>query len=129
MIHYLIGSIALFTSIWFLPQFIGVGALVVGLGATTSIAAVLNIIKIQRLTGTDAHLLRLLFGYFIISLPAIAIGQFTYTIFSFLPIFIDLTIAATAALATFLILGNLFNLLEFEIIAKKLNKRRFSTSA
>jgi len=124
MAHYLIGSIALFTSIWFLPQFIGVGALVVGLGATTSIAAILNIIKIQRKTGTDAQLVRLLFGYLIISIPAIVIGQFTYAIFDFLPIFINLVIAGTVTLGVFLTLAYMFNLLEFESLTKRFKNKK-----
>jgi len=125
MTHYFIGSVALFLCVWFLPQFIGIGALITGIGICMSIASILNLVKIGTLTGTDSKIAGLIIGFFIISVPAILIGMFLHgSIEPFLPLILSLPIAGTATFATLLALAYIFNLIELQDLRVKLQRKK-----
>ena len=125
MTHYVIGSIALFICIWVLPQFIGVGALIVGLGVCMSIASVLNIILIGKTTGADSKIIRLLFKFFLISIPSTFVGIFTQgTLATFMPLFFSLAITGTLTVTVLLTLATMFKLIDLRDIKSKLQRRK-----
>jgi len=82
MKNYIIGSVFLFASIWFLPEHMGVDALIVGIGLCMTIASVLNLILISRLTGVNTNILNSTLIFAAFSLPAILAGAFIYGIMS-----------------------------------------------
>ncbi|MCL2756213.1 MAG: oligosaccharide flippase family protein [Firmicutes bacterium] len=125
MVHYIIGSVFLFLCVWFMPQFIGVGALIVGIGICMSIASVLNIILITRLTKSDTKILRLLFGLIFITIPSAFVGHFIFnTIDHVIPLFFSLTFGGGMAFITLLTLAYVFNIVDFNVIRANLSRKR-----
>jgi len=126
MKHYFLGSIALFVAVWFLPQYIGIGALIVGMGACMTIASFLNLILIAKLTkgkGIALSVLKQCLVFAIICVPAALLGLFTHGIVSrMFPLFFDLAISGTVAMATFLILCHVCNVVRISTIRATLSR-------
>ncbi len=51
LLHFIIGAVALILSIWFLPKYLGVNALIVGMGANYAISSLLNVLKLRKTIG------------------------------------------------------------------------------
>jgi O-antigen/teichoic acid export membrane protein len=83
MRNYFTGSIALFACVWFLPAVAGADAAAIGLGSAMTIASALNIMSIRKLTKWQSppSVLKCIFTYISISIPAIVIGFFAYELF------------------------------------------------
>jgi len=123
MKHYFIGSIALFASIWFLPQLIGISALVIGMGTCMIIASLLNLLLITKLTKTKGHanyavlVINQCFLFTAISVPAILTGIFCYGIVQHMfPSFIALGISGSAAIGVFMVLCHLFKVINVNTV-------------
>jgi len=119
MKHYMIGSAALFAAIWFLPAVMGIGALVIGMGACMSIASVLNLLLIAKLTKGKVALsvMTQCAVFALISAPAILAGIFVYGIVQHaFPLFFTLAISGATATGAFLVLCHLFNVVTFNSI-------------
>ncbi|MCL2846354.1 MAG: oligosaccharide flippase family protein [Firmicutes bacterium] len=114
MMHYVIGSVALFACVWILPGRIGVGALIVGLGACTSIASVLNIHLISKKTGTGLHIIRGLAGFAVACVPAVIIGRALFDIFDTIPLFFNLAITGSITVGASLAMAYVMNLVDLE---------------
>ena len=131
MAHYVIGSFFLLLAVWFLPQFIGVGALIVGIGICTSIASVLNLGMIARHTNADIGFGGMIFKFILISIPAILSGHFLFNLVdSGLPLILSLPIAGGVTFTLLLALAYVFNLVEFESFKSrfKLSGSRYQRS-
>ena len=99
MVHYVIGSIFLFLSIWFLPQFIGIGSLIVGIGICMSLSALLNIGTIVKVTKSNFDIAQTLFKY---AFAGLMIGIASWILFGwlgFVPLFFRLGFSSLPALA------------------------------
>jgi len=119
MKNYIIGSVFLFLAIWFLPYYIGVNALVVGLGICMMIASVLNLILISKLTGVNTNIIGLSTAYIAFSLPAIFIGGFVYGIVSnFFSSFFSIGFGGAASVIVLLTLAYMFNMVDLKSIRK-----------
>ena len=130
MKNYFIGSLALFAAIWFLPGVIGIGALVVGMGACMIIASILNLFLIRKLIKTPAlagtpfekgGMIGSLISHFVtltlITIPAALVGYFTQGIAgSMLPLFFALGISGAITLGTFLVLCHLFKVIDVNTV-------------
>ena len=124
MMHYVIGSVFLFASVWILPQFIGVGALIVGIGVCTAIASVLNVALIAKKTRADLGFITQMLGYIIITIPAVLIGRFLFgAIDNVMPLFFSMSIAGAVTMAVFLVLAWMFKLVELEHLKVRLQKK------
>jgi len=125
MMHYVVGSVFLFAAVWFLPQFIGVGALIVGLGICMSIAGVLNIIQITKITRTETNIIRRLITLTLIALPSAAIGRYIFNVsFAIMPNFFALAFGGGMAVVTLLVLGYVFNIIDYKDLRGNLLRRR-----
>ena len=122
MRHYMIGSIALFASIWFLPSAIGVGALIVGLGLCTSIASVLNLILIQKLSNAQVDFTSLIFGFLAIATPVVIIGRAFSGLLNPLPLFFNLSISTAVVISLFITLAYCFRLIDLDSFRFKKKK-------
>jgi len=123
MKHYLIGAVALFCAIWFLPPYIGIDALVIGIGACMSIASTLNLVLIARLTKTKPLLSVFSDGlvFFGLGTGSAVFGWFLYgVLIHVFGLFFSLLLSGTAIITTFLVLAQIFNVVEFRYIRKKL---------
>jgi len=112
--HYVYGSIALFACVWFLPGAMGVAALALGMGICMTIASVLNLILIARITGSGSGALKLIFAFGIITAPAAMLGVYTFGIAKHIwPQIIALGIAGAASVAVVLVLSQMFRIVDY----------------
>lgn len=124
--HYVIGSVALFACVWFMPEFLGVTSLALGMGLCMGIASVLNLFMIARITKASTGTLKLVCMFSAFCLPAMLLGIYMFGIVRHIwPLFISLGIAGCASVAVVLILSHTFsviNLREF-VLTRKVTTR------
>ncbi|MCL2569686.1 MAG: oligosaccharide flippase family protein [Firmicutes bacterium] len=125
MSHYLIGSVVLFACVWFLPEFIGVNALIVGLGACMTIATILNIYLIKTKTGNSVKILSLFIKFTLICVPSILLAYFMFGVLGHMfPLFINLALTGSASVFAFLCLGYVFNVVDAKSMIAKFSRRK-----
>jgi len=121
MKHYFLGAVFLFAAIWFLPQFIDMGALVVGIGLCMIIAGALNLFLIQKLTCPNiiAKTIFQLLVFTAVAAPCALLGNFLFGIlthfFGLAPLWLlaTLFVCGTITMAVFMILCHVFNIITF----------------
>lgn len=137
-VNYLVGSVFLFLSIWFLPSVIGIRALIVGMGTCVSITSILNIWMIKRKTKIKLNILKPFVLMALFTIPSAAITFFTTNLLTdVIPLFFNLAISCIFGAAMFLILCSIFNLINVKamfveakkIKIKKLNFKKFKKKA
>ena len=122
MKHYFIGSIALFAAIWFLPPVMGVAALMVGMGACMTIASVLNLVLIARITGAPVvrTTLRQVAIFSALVVPTALIG---YLLFGLLErpfgLFLALLVCGTACTGAYILLCHVLDVVKISIFRLK----------
>ena len=120
MKHYIIGSVFLFLAIWFLPETMGVNSLIVGLGICMTIASVLNLILISRLTGVSTNIIKPMLIFTAMSIPAILTGAFVYGFMNrFFGNFFAIGIGGGVAILILLTLAYMFNMIDLKEIKGK----------
>ena len=126
MKHYLIGAVALFISVWFLPQYVGIGALAIGLGACMAIASVLNLMLIAKLTKTKSlqAVFRQCIALIGIGIPSTLFGFFAFGIFAHgLGLFVSLALSSIISIVVFMMLAQIFNVVQIRYIKQALSKQ------
>jgi O-antigen/teichoic acid export membrane protein len=125
MKHYFIGAVALFASIWFLPQFIGIGALVAGIGACMIIASIMNLVLIAKISGAAVvkSTIRQLGAFVLMCAPAALLGYFLFDIVvGAFGLFWTLALCGATSGGVFLVLCDLFNVVKFRAFTVALKK-------
>lgn len=128
-INYLIGSIFLFVGLWFLPQYMGIKALIYAMGACVTVTTLLNILMIKKNTKVKLGLFKPFFVMGLISIPTAAVTFFMTGILNdLIPLFFNLAISCISGGAMFLFLCIIFNIINIqkmfvEIKKIKLKKR------
>lgn len=96
MKNYLIGSILMLLSMWFLPQFIGIHSVIVAMGLCMSISSLLNLRMINKVTTCKVSIKKQLITILIISIPVASLVNFTTNILNyFIPLFFNLAISCS----------------------------------
>jgi len=124
MIHYIIGSVALFVSIWFLPQFIGIGSLIIGIGICMSIAALLNIRTIYRITNQNLGVAHQLFAFALAAAPAAATAYLIFHFTPFLPLFFQLGFASMPAFIIFMAITYWQDLIDLNTLKTRFRRKK-----
>ena len=122
MKSYFIGAIALFAAIWFLPQYIGISALVIGMGVCMSIATLLNLVIIGKMTGKKVIMgvFSQILTFLIFTIPSVLVGYFTYGIcLNFIGLFFSISFASAAAMAVFVLLSHTFGMVKLSAFRVK----------
>lgn len=121
MTNYMIGSIFLFVSIWFLPSVVGGGlSLIIGMGLCTAVASILNIIMIEKKIGTKTKYIKDLVLILVLVAACGAFGQLAFMIFdTILPMFVSALIGGLMALLAFAILLDVFKFVKLKNFVKK----------
>lgn len=115
-INYLIGGVFMFLSILILPQFIGINALVVAMGASTVISSILNISMIEKKLKIKVHNKKNLLILTLLSIPTIAITSFVSSLLGhFLPTIFDLTISTVIGMSIFTVLCVVFDVINISV--------------
>ncbi len=128
-INYLIGSIFLFLSLWFLPAIIGIKALIIGMGSCVTVTTILNLWMIKRKSKVKLGIMKPLILMAIFCLPSAAITFFvTNLLIGIMPLFFNLAISCSLGGGMFVILCGIFNLINFKAMfveAKNFKFKKF----
>ena len=110
-INYIIGGIFTFISVMWLTEFMGVLSLPFGMGVSTTITMILNIIMLKRKLGIKIRILKDLTLFSLLSLPTLAITSFVSNLLSnFIPLIFNLIISGGLGVTIYIALCLTFNL-------------------
>ena len=121
--NYICGAIFMILALWFLPAYIGVESIIVGMGACMVISTILNLKMLHKAVPNLKFIKKaLLLISFII--PTILITQNIYDIISlYLPIFFTIVICGCISVIIYTLLCYIFNVVEIKtMIISKLKK-------
>lgn len=125
-LNYIIGSIFLLLSLWFLPQFIGIKAIIIGMGVCVTITTFLNILIIKKYTNIKLGLTRPLLLMSAFSIPTAALTFFiTNLLNDVIPLFFNLAISCSLGAIMFILLCMIFNLVNINRMFVEIKKFRF----
>lgn len=124
-VSYSISAIFIVLSIFLLPQFVGIYAILIGMGLQSVVVCILNIIKIKKLTEYKSQL-SLLTKYMIVTALLYLLCAWIYPfIASFLGKFVALIVIGIISCSSFVLLAYSFNLINLNVLLcryKKHNK-------
>ena len=131
--NYILGSILLILSLWFLPQFIEVRALIYGMALCMASVSILNLRMIVKSTNSKFKVLKPILCMSLFLLPSSLLCSYSYTIFAtFYPSIITLIFSASIGVITFAVLCIVFGFLKIDFFVSKfkniLNKKKQSSS-
>lgn len=120
--NHIISSGLLILSIYFLPEFLGTYALIVGYFLMAIVSAILNISMLKKRKLIDLSFLKTIFYILIIILISATLGVFVHSLLS-LPLLVDIIISSIAILGATIALMLTFNIANFKVI---LFRKRYS---
>ena len=117
-----ISAIFIVASIFMLPKFIGIYAILVGMGLQTGVVSILNIIKIKRKTEYKSNY-TLIIKYLIVSVLLYLFATWIYPLFSIIfGSFVALMLSGAVLTVLFVVLAYSFNLVDLDILLYKFKK-------
>ena len=123
-INYIIGGIFTFISVMWLTKFMGVLSLPFGMGVSTTVTMILNIIMLKRKLGIKVKILKELTLFALLSLPTLAITSFVSNLLSnFLPLIFNLMISGGLGVAIYISLCLTFNLVNIQSYIVKFKEK------
>lgn len=126
MKNYMVGAVFLFLCVWFMPQYVGMGAIVLGMGGCMAIASILNLCLISRLAGIEAvkSVVGVCCAFVCIAVPCAIWGWFLWGVLGhILGIFGALLVCGGAILGAFLYLCHVFELVHIDTIRVAIRRR------
>ena len=128
MKNYIIGAIIMLVCIWFLPQYIGIYSVVVGMGLCMLFSCVLNLRMINKITTSKVKVLKSIVLISVCSIPVASLVSFLTNILSHcMPLFFNLAISCGVGLCAFLAICQVFDLIDIRVwlvnITKKIKKK------
>ena len=110
-INYIIGGVFTFFSIMCLTNYMGVLSLPFGMGVSTTITMILNILMIKRKLGIKIKVLKEFTLFTLLSLPTLAITSFVSNLLAnFLPLIFNLILSGGFGVLIFVLLCITFNI-------------------
>ena len=123
-INYIIGGIFTFISVMWLTKFMGVLSLPFGMGVSTTVTMILNIIMLKRKLGIKVKILKELTLFALLSLPTLAITSFVSNLLSnFLPLIFNLMISGGLGVVIYISLCLTFNLVNIQSYIVKFKEK------
>ena len=123
-INYIIGGIFTFISVMWLTKFMGVLSLPFGMGVSTTITMILNIIMLKRKLGIKIRILKDLTLFSLLSLPTLAITSFVSNLLSnFIPLIFNLIISGGLGVTIYIALCLTFNLVNIHSYIVKFKEK------
>lgn len=121
--NYILGSIFMIFSIIFLPRYLGVNALIIGLGLSITISSIFNIRMIEKYLETNNLIIKPLFFMTIFAIPSSMFGHFVGGVFNCLvPQFFNLVFSCSASLLCFVLLCIIFNVINISAVINSLKR-------
>ena len=123
-INYIIGGIFTFISVMWLTSYMGVLSLPFGMGVSTTVTMILNIIMLKRKLGIKVKILKELTLFALLSLPTLAITSFVSNLLSnFLPLIFNLMISGGLGVTIYIALCLTFNLVNIQSYIVKFKEK------
>lgn len=128
-LNYGIGAVALVVCIIVLPQFLGINALIFGMGVCMSISAILNIRTLSKALNLKLKLTSMVIKLCLFLIPVSIIISNIYSIFKqHLPVSINIIICGVVSVACYFLLCSVFNIVDFSPITLRIKKLRHKKS-
>lgn len=122
--NYVLGSILMLLSIWFLPKYIGVRAIIVGMGICMTLASILNIRMISKATKCKLNILKPMVKTLLCCIPVAALVSFlTGILNNFMPLFFNLAISCSVGAVFFVLLCTVFGLINISTCFIEIKKK------
>ncbi|MCL2621681.1 MAG: oligosaccharide flippase family protein, partial [Firmicutes bacterium] len=126
--NYFLGAILLLLSIWFLPEYIGINALAVGMGLCMTLASILNIMLIQQKVKSNFRLPQYFFAFCLVVIMPTILALQSYAFLNLaLGSFLALTITGLITFISTIILCEVFNIATISSLFMYFNKKRGNT--
>lgn len=123
-VNYVIGSVFLFLPILILPKYIGINALIVGMGASAIATAILNIFMLKKKLKINIKILKSLLLMIAFSIPTIATVSFVSALLShWIPMFFDLVISCGVGILMFSLLCIVFDVINISVYFIKFKEK------
>lgn len=123
-INYVIGGVFTFISVMCFTKTMGVLSLPFGMGVSTAITAILNIIMLKRKLKIEVKIFKQLFLMILLSLPSLAITSFLSSLLSYImPDFFNIIISAGFGCFVFLLLCVMFNVISVQSYFVKIKEK------
>lgn len=124
--NFICGTIFMFISIWFLPQFIGINAFIWGMGGSYLVTAVLNLLMLKRKIGIKLKLGKTITTLILIIIPSASLTAFIVGLCNhFIGLFLTLAIGGVVSVLSFVLLCGVFNLIDIKAFMIK-SKEQFN---
>lgn len=115
--YYLYSCVVLILSILVLPKYVGIYALMYGMGLSMLLIAILNIIKINKTIQNNNNYLLIIAKLILITIPTTALTKWIYNLIIFIfPKFVSLILCGGISVLMFVILMAIFNVINIEYI-------------
>ena len=123
--NYAVSALFLFVCIYFLPKYLGVAALIIGMAGLSVISTVLNFYMLKKRDLLSPKIYSTLFILLIISVPSAMLSRFVFNILNrFIPLFFSLAISGAISVITISLLALVSNIGEVRFFTlKKLKKK------
>lgn len=129
-INYLVGDAFMFLSLFILPRFIGINALIIGMGMSYVIACTLNFLMLHKKLKIDVKVLPKLSLLILLSLPTLAITSFLSSVLAhYVPLVVDLILSGTVGVGIFGVLCVTFNVFNLSIVKVIVTEKLFGKKA
>ena len=116
--------IVMFISLWILPQFLGINALIWGFGINYTLTAILNIVLLKRKTNANLKILNNFIKLIIVIVPTSALTGFIVSLCDYvLPLFITLVVGGIVSLCSFILLSSVLNLVDIRAFMIRIKAR------
>lgn len=114
--NYLIGEIFMFACIIFLPKFVGINALIIGMGVSALVTAILNVRMLKKRLKINLNILKKMIVMILLSFPTMAITSFVSSLLAYcLPLLFDLTISTAIGILMFVLLCQVFGVIDISV--------------
>lgn len=123
-VNYVIGGVFMFLVIIFMPQIIGIDALVVGMGVSATISAVLNLFMLRKKLGIETKIIKKLAIFALLSLPTLAITSFVSALLQHcLPLFANIVLSAMLGIGVFVLFCLVFGVADLSFFKAQIKNK------
>lgn len=116
-VNYVVGAIFMFLAILILPRYVGINALIIGMGASTIVTTILNLMMVKKKLHINVKLKKNLVLFSLFSVPTIVTTSFLSSVLSYvLPMFFNLVVSAGVGILIFVGLCCVFDVIDISVI-------------
>lgn len=121
--YYVLSSIFLIILIVILPTFVGVQAMIIACGLSSTLLLILNLRNLHKKTSFKPHLLKPIFCHILVSIPVILLNNFCYNIFiNYTSTFLSIAITGIISVLGYISLLFVFGIMDTKILKEYLLK-------